>query len=135
LGEDLIGEGQGAAEQGFVLHAGEAPQFCLVGKDRVFGRRIRKNDFGSCSAQPRPMLVGGDRGRMLAEERQPDGGNRRNHRHAYFPWVQHDEGGGLPARHDGGHARRSLGWCSVHRRGGQAFGSQRRRCGMMMLVK
>ena len=94
-----------------------------------------ENDFGSGSAQPRPMLVGGDRGRMLAEQRQPDGGNRRDHRHAYLPRVQHDEGGGLPTSHDGGHARRSLGWCSVHRCGGQAFGSQRRRCGMMRLVK
>ncbi|MGA7742826.1 MAG: hypothetical protein WBP56_20655 [Polyangia bacterium] len=37
LSEDSIGEGQGAAEQGFVLHAGEAAQFCLVGKDRAFG--------------------------------------------------------------------------------------------------
>jgi hypothetical protein len=117
-----------------VLHAGEAAQFCLVGKDRVFGHRVRQNDFGSGSAQPRPTLVGGDRSRMLAEKRQPDGGNRRDHRHAYFPRIQHNESGGLPASHDGSHARRSLGWCSVHRHD-QAFGSQHRKCGMMRLVK
>ena len=81
------------------------------------------------------MLVGGDHGRMLAEQRQSDGGNWRNHCHAYLPWVQYDEGSGLPTRHDGGHARSSLRWCSVHSRGGQSFGSQRRRCGIMMLVK
>jgi hypothetical protein len=81
------------------------------------------------------MFVGGDRGWMLAKKRDPDRGNGRNHRHTYLPWIQYNESGGLPARHDGGHARRSLGWCSVHRCGGQALGSQRRRCGMMMLVK
>lgn len=73
-----------------MLHAGEAAQFCLVGKDRVFGRRVRKNDFGSGSAQPWPMLVGGDRGRMFAQKRQPNGGNRRDHRDAYLPWVQNN---------------------------------------------
>ena len=72
---------------------------------------------------------------MLAEKCQPDSGNRRDHRHAYLPGVQHNEGGGPLARHDGGHARRSLGWCSVHKRRGQALGSQRRKCGMMRLVK
>jgi hypothetical protein len=81
------------------------------------------------------MFVGGDCGRMFAQQRQPDGGNRRDHRHAYFPWVQDNQSGGLPACHDGGHARRSLWWCSIHRQDGQAFGSQRRKCGMMMLVK
>lgn len=135
LGEDSIGESKGAAEQGFVFHAGEATQLRLVGKDRVFGHRVRRNHFGAGFAQPRPMLVGGDRSRMLAKKRQPDRGNRRDHRHAYLPWVQHDEGGGLPTGHDGGHARRSLGWCSVHRQDGHDFGSQRRKCGMMMLVK
>jgi hypothetical protein len=135
LGEDLIGEVQGAAEQEFVFHAGEAAQLCLVGKNRVFGHRVREDDLRHGSAQPRPMPVGGDRGWMLAEQGQPDRGNRRDHRHAYFPRIQNNEGGGLPASHDGGHARRSLGWCSVHRGDGQAFGSQRRRCGMMMLVK
>jgi len=115
LGEDSIGEGQGAAEQEFVLHAGEATQLRLIGKDRGFGHRVREDDFGSGSAQPRPMLVGGDRGGMLAEQRQPDSGNRRDHRHAYLPWVQHNEGGGLPTSHNGGHARRSFGWYSVHR--------------------
>jgi len=50
LGEDSIGEGQGAAEQEFVLHAGEAPQFRLVGKDRVLRRRVWQNDLGSGSA-------------------------------------------------------------------------------------
>jgi hypothetical protein len=118
-----------------VLHAGEAPQFRLVGKNRVFGRRVRENDFGAGSAQPLPTLVGGDRSWMLPEKRQSDGSNRRDHRDAYLPRVQDDESGGLPTSHDGGHARRSLGWCSVHRVGGQAFGSQRRRCGMMRLVK
>jgi hypothetical protein len=97
-----------------VFHAGESPQFCLVGKDRVFGRWVREDDFGSSSAQPRPMLVGGNRGRMLAQERQPDGGKRCHHRHAYLPWVQHNQSGGLPTSHDGGHAWGSLGWCSIH---------------------
>ena len=117
-----------------MLHAGEPAQFCLVGKNRVFSRQVRENDFGTGPAQPRPALVGGDRSRMLPEKRQPDSGNRRDHRHAYFPRVQHDEGGGLSTSHDGGYARRSLGWCSVHKCG-HAFGSQRRRCGMMRLVK
>jgi hypothetical protein len=118
LGQDSVGESQGAAEQEFVLHSREAAQFCLVGKDRVFICRAWENDFWSGSAQPRPMSAGGDRGRMLTEQCQPDGANRRNHRHAYLPWVQHDQCCGLPARYDGGHARRSLGWCSVHRLGG-----------------
>ena len=135
LGKDLVGEGQSAAEQGLVLHAGEAAQFRLVGKDRVFGRRVRKNDLGSGSAEPWPMLVGGDRSRMLTEKRQPNCGNRCDHGHAYLPWVQNNEGGDLPTSHDGGHARRSLGWCSVHRCDGHGFGSQRRKCGMMILVK
>src|SRR5664279_5461679 len=49
FGKDSISEGQGAAEQRFVFHAREAAQFCLVGKNRVFDRRVRKNDFGSGS--------------------------------------------------------------------------------------
>jgi hypothetical protein len=118
-----------------MLHAGEAAQFCLVGKDRVFGRRVRENDFGSGSAEPWPVLIGGNRGRMLAQQRQPHSGNRRDHRHTYLPWIQYNESGGLLARHNGSHARRSFGWCSVHRRNGHDFGSQRRKCGMMMLVK
>jgi hypothetical protein len=135
LGKDSISEGQGAAEQGFVLHAGKAAQFCLVGKDRVFDRRVRRNDFGSGSLEPRPMLIGGDGSRMLAEKREPDCGNRCDHGHAYLPWVQYNQSGGLPTGYDGGHARRSLWWCSVHRGGGHGFSSQRRKCGMMMLVK
>jgi hypothetical protein len=118
-----------------VLHTGEAAQLCLVGKDRVFGHRVRENDFGSGSAQPPPALACGDHGRMFPEKRQSNRGKRRDHRHAYLPWVQYNESGGLPTSHDGGHARRSLGWCSVHRSGGHGFGSQRRKCGMMMLVK
>ena len=80
-------------------------------------------------------MVGGDRGRMFAEQRQPDSTDRRNHCYAHFPWVQHDQGGDLTASHEGGHARSSLGWGSIHRCCGQDFGSQRRKSGMMMLVK
>ena len=135
LSEDSIGEGQGAAEQGFVLHAGEPAQFCLVGKDRAFGHQVGENEFRSGSEQPRPALGRGDCCRMLPEKCQPNGGNRRDHGHAYLPRIQHDEGSGLAASHDGGHARCSLGWGSIHRCGGQGFGSQRRRCGMTRLVK
>jgi hypothetical protein len=81
------------------------------------------------------MLVGGNRSWMLAEKCQPNGGNRRDHRHAYLPWVEHDESGGLLASHDGGHARSSFGRGSVHRRDGHDFASQRRKCGMTRLVK
>jgi hypothetical protein len=87
LVEDLIGKGKSTEQQWLIPRAGKPAQFCLVGKNRVFCRRIRENDFGSGSSQPRPMLVGGDDGRMLAEKRQPDSGNRRDHRHAYLPRV------------------------------------------------
>jgi hypothetical protein len=36
------------------------------------------------------MFVGGNGGRMFAQQRQPDGGNRRDHGHAYLPWVQNN---------------------------------------------
>jgi len=55
------------------------------------------------------MLVGGDDGRMLAEKRQPDSGNRRDHRHAYLHGSSTTRAAVLPTSHDGGHARRSLG--------------------------
>jgi hypothetical protein len=134
LGEDLIGEGKGAAEQRLVLCAGEAAQFRLVQAARVGGCRIGGNKCQSAPAQPWPKLAGGDRGRMLAEKREPDSGNRCDHGHAYLPGIQHDKGGGPTAGHDGGGTWRSFGWGSVHRCS-QGFGSYRRRCGMTRLVK
>ena len=80
-------------------------------------------------------MVGGNDGRMLSKQRQPDGGDRGNHGHAHFPWIQHDQGSDLTASHDGGHARSSFGWGSIHRSCGHGFGSQRRKSGMMRLVK
>jgi hypothetical protein len=97
-----------------VFHAGKAAQLCLVGSRSFICRWARKNDFGSGSVQPWPVLVGGDCSWVLAEQGQPDGGHRRDHSHANLPRIQNNKGSGLTTSHDGSHARRSLWWCSIH---------------------
>jgi len=121
FGEDLVGKSESAAKQVLLLGAGEAAQFRSVGKDENCGFVIGGNKFEPAFAQPPPTFGGGDRGRMLAEKRKPDGSDRRNHCRAYLPWVKHHKGGGLTARHDGGHARCSFGRDSIHNGGWLGF--------------
>jgi hypothetical protein len=54
FGEDLVGESESAAEQVFLLRAGESAQFRSVGKDEDCGFVVGGNKFESASAQPRP---------------------------------------------------------------------------------
>ena len=135
LSKELVGEGEGTAEQRFVLRASEAAQLGLVGGARIRRLRIGKSKVESGAAEPPPTSVGCDCGWPLSEECKSNSGGWRYHGHAYLPGIQHDKGGDLAASHDGGHARGSLGWGSVHRIDDQGFGPHRRRCGMMRLVK
>jgi hypothetical protein len=135
LVEDLVGKGESAAQKWLIPRASEPPHFRVIGRDTICGRLVRRSEIDFGPSQPWPASVGRDRGWPLAQERQPDEGDRANHGHAHLPRVQHDEGGSKSAGHDGRHARCFLGWGSVHRVGGQDFDSHRRRCGMTRLVK
>jgi len=110
----LLGEGESQVDELLVPAAGETAQLGQVGSGNLQVGWRDRHEVDLLAAQPRVAPIGGHGGRVIAQERDPDGGNRRHHGHAHFPRIDDDEHVFAVLGEDGGHARGSFGWGTVH---------------------
>lgn len=110
----MVGEGESRADELLVFAAGEATKLRqVVLRNFRVGCRDR-DDLDLGSSKPRPDAVGGHGDGALAQKREADGGDGRDHGHADFPGVDDHEDVLAVSGDESGDARGAFGWCSVH---------------------